>query len=62
MGRLGEFEPKAQVVMPGEDDDFCIVSSAFEDLAHLSGGAVQLSDERSPGYERVVRLFGPEAP
>ena len=58
--RLSTFDPALPVVMPGEDVDFTQVDSAFEDLVEFRDGVVMLADERETGWEKVVRLFGPD--
>lgn len=48
----------ARVILPGRVVDFVEVSAAVEDEAIFTQGEWQLSDDRDPGGERLVRLVG----
>ncbi|HQT55796.1 MAG TPA: hypothetical protein PKX06_20300 [Phenylobacterium sp.] len=48
----------ARVIVPGRELGFVEVAAAVEDEAVFSAGEWQLSDDRDPGGERLVRLMG----
>lgn len=48
----------ARVIIPGRAVDFVEVSGAVQDEAIFTDGEWQLSDDRDPGGERLVRLLG----
>lgn len=59
--RLAVLDPDMRVVMPADDGlDYAEVAETFVDLVAPSGRSFLLTDEREPGGEKVVRLFGPD--
>lgn len=49
--------------MPGGDEeDFCYVAEAFEDLMSVGRWGLGLADEQDAGHFKVVRLFGASSP
>lgn len=58
IARLSDLDPDLRVVMPSEDELWCEVAEAFEDIVCFEGGTAQLADENDCGAVRVARLFG----
>lgn len=55
---LSTFDPGIAVVMPGEQDEFCMVQSVFLDLVRVQDMEVMLTDESDADRISVVRLCG----